>query len=216
METAFPLVAVRSFHTQTGPLDEPLTWAQTGATIGVVNGTENSQPTGSASGHDSLLRIPAVVARVIGYMIYAYLVVVEVVLGLAFALQLLGANPTSEFVRWVYRSSDRAMTPFRGIFEPIQLGTSRQAVPAVFDTSFLFAMVIYGIVCISVHMGVTWLGDRVHRMDRDRARQARLDAYADASESYRVHRPDLMGSTTVTTPAAAPAPTVNPHPTEIQ
>jgi hypothetical protein len=53
-------------------------------------------------------------------------------------------------------------------------------------------------------------------MDRDRARQARLDAYADASESYRVHRPDLMGSTTVTTPAAAPAPTVNPHPTEIQ
>jgi hypothetical protein len=148
-------------------------------------------------------------------MIYAYLVVVEVVLGLAFTLQLLGANPTSEFVRWIYRSSDRAMNPFRGIFEPVYLGTSRQAVPAVFDTSFLFAMVIYGIVCIAVHMGVTWLGDRIHRMDRDRIRQARLDAYAEAADGYRTQRPDLMGGADAN-PLPAPAPAIDPHPTEIQ
>lgn len=98
------------------------------------------------------------------------------------------------------------MNPFRGIFEPIQLGTSRQAVPAVFDTSFLFAMVIYGIVCIAVHMGVTWLGDRIHRMDRDRSRQARLDAYADSADTYPVQRPDLMGGAT---------PTSDPSPTEV-
>ena len=169
-----------------------------------MNQNQTPQTVEPGKSHDSLLRIPALVVRVLGYMIYAYLVVVEVVLALAFTLQLLGANPTSEFVRWIYRSSDRAMNPFRGIFEPIQLGTSRQAVPAVFDTSFLFAMVIYGIVCITVHMGVTWLGDRIHRMDRDRSRQARLDAYADSADTYPAQRPDLMGGAT---PSSDPAPT---------
>ena len=147
-------------------------------------------------------RAPIIVVRVLGYLTYAYLIVVEVILGLAFILRLLGANPTSDFVTWIYRSADRAMNPFRGIFEPIQLGTSRQAVPAVFDTSFLFAMLIYGIVAIVIHMGLTWLGGQMHRLDANRVRQERLDAYSNAAETYRSERPDVISQ-----PADDPNPT---------
>ena len=177
------------------------------ARVIVVNEIPGQQSTGqqagrAGSGHDALVRAPLIVVRVLGYLTYAYLIVVEVVLGLAFMLRLLGANPTSEFVRWIYRSSDRAMNPFRGIFEPIQLGTSRQAVPAVFDTSFLFAMLIYGIVAIVIHMGLTWLGGQMHRLDANRVRQERLDAYSDAADTYRNERPDVMSQ-----PAGDPDPT---------
>lgn len=174
------------------------------ASVGRVNDMPQQRPTPSHSGHDSLVRAPIVVVRLLAYLTYAYLIVVEVVLGIAFILRLLGANPTSDFVTWIYRSADRAMNPFRGIFEPIQLGTSRQAVPAVFDTSFLFAMLIYGIVCVAVHMGLTWLGGQIHRLDANRVRQERLDAYAQAADGYRTERPDVMsqpaGSSDPTTP----------------
>jgi uncharacterized protein YggT (Ycf19 family) len=184
-------------------------------TARVIEVNDNPGPgTGRSTGqngrdHDALVRAPIIVVRVLGYLTYAYLIVVEVILGLAFILRLLGANPTSDFVTWIYRSADRAMNPFRGIFEPIQLGTSRQAVPAVFDTSFLFAMLIYGIVAIVIHMGLTWLGGQMHRLDANRVRQERLDAYSDAAESYRSERPDVMSQR----PDVMSQPADDPNPT---
>ena len=83
-------------------------------------------------------------ARALGYVVYAYLVVTEIVLALGFVLLLLGANPEPAFVQWVYRSLDRAMEPFRGIFTPIELGLTGNDVEAVLDTSVLFAMLVYG------------------------------------------------------------------------
>ena len=85
-------------------------------------------------------RVTAAAIRVVGYLIYAYLVFVEIILFLGFFLLLFGANSSAGFVEWVYRSLDRAMRPFRGIFESIELGTTGNEVPAVFDTSIIFAM----------------------------------------------------------------------------
>lgn len=144
--------------------------------------------------------------RVISTVVYVYLVIVEIILGLGFFLLLFGANPTSSFVDWVYRSMDRAMRPFRGIFSTIELGSMPNEVEAVFDTSVLFAMIMYGILALVIHAVVDWLADRAARLEREdeeyRRYQVMMQAAAPvvppARESLRMDP---------TAPAAPPAPT---------
>jgi uncharacterized protein YggT (Ycf19 family) len=86
-------------------------------------------------------------ARALTWLGCAYVLFVEVILSIGFFLLLFGSNPTSSFVDWIYRSLDRVMEPFRGIFTPIQLGTTAgNQVESIFETSVLFAMVAYGIL----------------------------------------------------------------------
>ena len=89
-------------------------------------------------------------SRAITFLIYLYVLFVEVILLMGFLLLLGGANPSSPFVEWVYRSLDRAMRPFRGIFASIELGITGNDVPSIFDTSVLFAMIMYGILAIAI------------------------------------------------------------------
>jgi uncharacterized protein YggT (Ycf19 family) len=107
------------------------------------------------------------VSRFVTFLVYVYVVVVEIILLLGFLLLLLGANPSSSFVEWVYRSLDRAMRPFRGIFEPIELGVAGNDVPSVFETSVLFAMIVYAIIALVVHALLEWLSMRTARLDRE-------------------------------------------------
>jgi hypothetical protein len=119
------------------------------------------------------------VSRAIGYLVYAYLLFVETILFLGFFLLLAGANPSSPFVEWVYRSLDRVMEPFRGIFTPIQLGmTGGNEVESIFETSVLFAMIIYGIVAMVIHALIGWLSTRMADLDRA-SRERRIRAYAE-------------------------------------
>jgi len=123
--------------------------------------------------------------------LYAYLVVVEIILFLGFFLLLFGANPSAGFTQWVYRSLDRAMEPFRGIFTPIELGTTAGNVESIFETSVLFAMIVYGIIGIAVHGIISWLSNRMYRLDVEEEQllyQASLDeetARLRASETQR-------------------------------
>jgi YGGT family len=105
------------------------------------------------------------VTRLLSYLIYFYLLVVEVVLAVGFFLLLFGANPTAAFTQWVYRNLDRAMAPFRGIFRPVELGTTSSDVPAVFETSVLFAMVVYGIVALVFSAFIAWLTHRLNSIE---------------------------------------------------
>lgn len=117
-------------------------------------------------------------ARAIGYLIYAYVVVVEVILVVGFVLKLFGANPSAGFVEWWYRGLDRVMAPFRGIFTPLDLGTTGNDVEAVLDTSILFAMVIYAVVMLFVRGAIDWMTHRLalQRHEREMAlRQRELD-----------------------------------------
>src|SRR4029077_16633252 len=88
------------------------------------------------------------VARVVSYVIYFYLIVVEIILIIGFFLLLFGANPSAGFTEWADRNLDRVMVPCRGTSTPIQLGTTSGNVNAVFDTSVLFAMIIYAIIAM--------------------------------------------------------------------
>lgn len=132
------------------------------------------------------------VLRAVTYLVYAYVIFVQIILGLGFVLLLLGANPTSGFVEWWYRNLDRVMEPFRGIFTPIELGmTQGNEVESVFETSVLFAMIIYAIVAVAVSAFASWLGKRMHRLDvEDRAYHERMayerQAYLDRVSAERV------------------------------
>lgn len=64
------------------------------------------------------------ITRAISYLLYFYIIAVEIILILGFFLLLFGANPSAEFTQWAYRNLDRVMEPFRGIFTPIELGTT--------------------------------------------------------------------------------------------
>jgi uncharacterized protein YggT (Ycf19 family) len=99
------------------------------------------------------------VARGVTYLVYAFTVIALVILLLGFFLLLFGANPDAPFAAWVYRSLERVMAPFRGIFESVELTGD-----SVLDTSVMFAMIVYSIVALFVHALIDWLTERMMRL----------------------------------------------------
>jgi uncharacterized protein YggT (Ycf19 family) len=104
------------------------------------------------------------VARILTYLVYAFVLFTLVILLLGFFLLLFGANPDVPFAEWVYRSLDRVMAPFRGIFESVNLNGD-----SVLDTSVLFAMIVYGIVGIALSALIHWLTAKQIELTRKRA-----------------------------------------------
>jgi uncharacterized protein YggT (Ycf19 family) len=113
------------------------------------------------------------VSRVLVWLIYAWVTVMLVLLFLTFILELAGANPDAEFVQWVYRSVERAMAPFRGIFEPITFSDD-----SVLDGSVLFAMIIYGFVAMGLNVAVDWMTNQLHRAEYEDAQRATMSQQA--------------------------------------
>ena len=145
--------------------------------------------------------------RVVTYLIYVYVVVVEIILILGFFLLLFGANPSAGFTQWAYRNLDRVMEPFRGIFTPIQLGTTSGNVEAVFETSVLFAMIVYLILGMLLSALTRWLSQRLRYLDA---------AEADAQRREQQERAvaDLQASAIPPgTPTAPPNPPTSSGPT---
>lgn len=145
-------------------------------------------------------RVVVWVTRLISYIVYFYVLLVEIILLLGFILLLFGANPSSGFVSWAYRNLDRVMEPFRGIFSPIEIGETGNDVPAVFETSVLFAMVIYGIIALILHAIIQWLTHRMNLIDADQRAEAQRQEYERASAELEARR------------AAAGLPPTNPAP----
>ena len=150
------------------------------------------------------------VVRALSYLVYFYLIVVEIVLFIGFFLLLFGANPSAGFTQWAYRNLDRVMAPFRGIFTPIELGTTSADVQATFDTSVLFAMIIYGIVALVLNAFIGWLSGGSTRFTPPRTeieREAEVAAQQAAAEQAAVapasapdvsprrrHRPEIAAT----------------------
>lgn len=121
--------------------------------------------------------------RVLAYLAYAYLVVVEIILGLGFVLQLFGASEDAGFVRWVYRSMENAMQPFRGIFPDVELATRASGPSAVLDTSVLFAMLVYAILAWAVHLAIYWFTGKLKTLERERTDALNRQAYLAAAQA---------------------------------
>ena len=116
-------------------------------------------------------------ARVVVWLVYAFALVTGVLLTTAFFLQLAGANPDASFVEWVYRSTDRAMRPFRGIFPTQELDGS-----SVLDFSYLVAAIVYFVIALLVDALHRWLTERLRRQEWE-ARRARAQADMAAQRS---------------------------------
>jgi uncharacterized protein YggT (Ycf19 family) len=119
----------------------------------------------------SRMRVTALnAARILLWLVYVWVAITLVLLLLMFILELFGANPSAGFVDWVYRSTQRAMAPFRGIFEPIVLSDK-----SVLDVSVLFAMIVYGFVALGLHLAIDWVSGKFHAEQR---RQQQLELAA--------------------------------------
>ena len=147
-------------------------------------------------------------ARVLVWVVYAYVVVTEVILGLGFVLLLFGANPDAPFVAWAYRSLERAMEPFRGMFTPIDLGLGGDnEVGAVLDTSVLFAMLVYAIVAWLLSWLLEQISSYLTRLDRD-------NQQAQDAQSWSGQRPPRPTYTPMppSAPPSSPPPSNPPPP----
>jgi uncharacterized protein YggT (Ycf19 family) len=127
-------------------------------------------------------------ARVLVWLVYAFVVAATVILLLAFFLMLFNASATAEFTQWVYRSADRVLQPFRGIFPTVPLGERG----SVIDFAVLFAIIVYGIFAQFVAALVGWL-DRKTVEHRAAVRRAALAEQQHAAGSWTATGPPVAG-----------------------
>lgn len=91
-------------------------------------------------------------ARALTYLVYAWLVIATTFLFLGFILLLLGANPETSFVHFVYQIAAHFLEPFRGMFPTHQISDT-----AYFSSAALFAIVFYSIVAVFVHALIEYI-----------------------------------------------------------
>lgn len=114
--------------------------------------TEPARTLPKDAGSVTALRI----AKVMTWLVYAYLLLAVIVLTLAFFLLLFNASETADFTQWVYRSANRALEPFRGIF-PTVAGENG----SVISFAVLFAIIVYGIVALLLHALIAWIDNKI-------------------------------------------------------
>lgn len=113
-------------------------------------------------------------ARVVVYLVYAYLLIATVTLIFGFSLLLLGANQNSSFVEFVYDLSLQFLQPFRGMFPVTQISDR-----SYFSASGLFAIIFYSLFAMLVHTLINWLtlkeeqhAEELRRLRADSVRRA--------------------------------------------
>lgn len=111
------------------------------------------------------------VARVLVWAVRAVVLAAVVILVLTFFLLLFNASTAAEFTQWVYRSADRVLQPFRGIFPTAALGDRGSVV----DFAVLFAIIVYTLLGEAVGALVAWL-DRTTAEQQAAAQRARYEA----------------------------------------
>jgi uncharacterized protein YggT (Ycf19 family) len=159
------------------------------------------------------------VGRGVVWVVYALAIATAVLLATAFFLALAGANPDTGFVEWVYRSTARAMEPFRGIFPTHQVSDA-----SVLDFSLLFAALFYLVVALLVDALHRWLTERLRRREWEAGKaRAEADAAAHhlaqqqyeqavAAQQYASVRTAAPASAAQQAPAPPPAPTPSAAP----
>lgn len=79
-------------------------------------------------------------------IIYYFLGVLEVLLAFRFIFKLLGANPLSPFVSFIYALTKVFLYPFVGIFRTSVIETQAVFEPATIISMIVYALIAWGIV----------------------------------------------------------------------
>jgi uncharacterized protein YggT (Ycf19 family) len=138
------------------------------------------------------------IGRVVVWCIYALALVAVVILLLAFLLRLFGASTDASFTRWMYRSAESIMRPFRGIFPTRQLNDV-----SVFDPSLLFGAICYTVAAVGADALHHWLSRRLSQQEADIAR-ARAEADATRAEFERQQAAVQLAAQQYAQPPLAP------------
>lgn len=85
------------------------------------------------------------IIRLLLIIVELFLAAMVLILGAAFVMSLLGANPDAGFASWIYGRTEAIMKPFDGIFSPITITDSTKV-----NTSLLFAMGVYAVLAAVV------------------------------------------------------------------
>lgn len=81
-------------------------------------------------------------------ILYAVGGFIEALIGIRFILRLVGANPNSGFVEWIYAWSSPFVAPFAGIFgqeSSVTVPDAGVVTQSVFDWTALIALLVYAI-----------------------------------------------------------------------
>ncbi len=122
--------------------------------------------------------------RVVENIVHGFALVAITLLTFRFFLLLFGASTSSAFVRFIYRSSEVVMAPFRGIF-PSQV--SEDSVHYL-DFSALFAIVAYALLAY-------WMKNLIKRSET----KARNEETKARNEQWEAQQRMMQSSTTTTT-----------------
>lgn len=79
--------------------------------------------------------------KIIGAIINVILGFIEIILGLRFIFKLLGVQPTTSFIDWLYRTSNPFVDAFVGILPNITFGSR-----SVLELTTLIALIIFGLI----------------------------------------------------------------------
>lgn len=91
-------------------------------------------------------------ARILTYLVYAYMLTAVIFLSVGFVLLLFGANTDVGFTDFIYKVAAEFLQPFRGIFPAHQVSET-----GYFSTSALFAIVIYMLLALSLHALINYV-----------------------------------------------------------
>lgn len=78
------------------------------------------------------------------YLVYYLTGLIEILLAFRFVFKLLGANPSSGFVAFIYSLTHPFLAPFSGIFHVST--TTGAETTSVFDPAILIAIVVYALI----------------------------------------------------------------------
>lgn len=98
-------------------------------------------------------------------LVYAIGGLIETLIGLRFILRLLGANPSSGVVDWIYDWSAPFVRPFAGIFgQGASVAGEGVVTRSVFDWTALIALIVIGLVVALVGRLLAGVGPRAHHV----------------------------------------------------
>lgn len=96
------------------------------------------------------------ISKIAVYILYGWVMLGTILLGLRVFLLAFSANMTTPFVDFVYRTSTDYLSPFRGIFPARTVGET-----GYMDVAAIFAIIIYLLVAWGLRSLITYVSHKI-------------------------------------------------------
>jgi uncharacterized protein YggT (Ycf19 family) len=128
-------------------------------------------------------------SKIIGYVLYTWVLIGVISLGLRVFLLLFSANPNTPFVEFIYNLSSDYLDPFRGIFPSKAVSET-----SYLDVAALFAIIIYLLIMWGftalIHYTQFKIDKSVHEQEKE---IAQLEAEKRRAQAIRVKTAQKVG-----------------------